>query len=44
MKKIKLRLVLAVARWCNVPVDVNYAFWAELKNEAKTSTCLTAPK
>jgi hypothetical protein len=44
MKQMRLRFVLAVARWCKVPIELNYSLWADVKNVAKTSGLSTAPK
>lgn len=44
MKRLKLRVVFAVARALGVPIDVHGSFWAVRKNEAKMSGYSTAPK
>ena len=43
-KKIKLSFLLTLAKLMRIPVEVHGSFFAELKNEASTSGCSTAPK
>lgn len=44
MKRIRLRIAMAIARWLGVPVDVHGTFFSLGKNDFNTSACLSAPK
>jgi len=44
MRKARIRIVMALARFLRVPVDVHAAFFRPAKKEASTSGCSIGPK
>jgi hypothetical protein len=43
-RRLRVRTIMRIARWLKVPIDVQFTFFNELKNVAKTSGCSAGPK